>query len=172
MRFLVLFSFLSGRKEQYSEILTGEKQKSLHGIINETLRIHSTSSLGLPRVVPPGGGPGVTISGHHFPPGTVLSVPAYTIHHSTAIWGPDAESFRLGRWDDDRLTERQKASFIPFSYGPRSCIGRNVAEMELALIVGTVFRRYDLELRTEELGTREGFWRKPVGCRGGVRRRV
>ncbi|MCJ1259188.1 hypothetical protein MMC24_007024 [Lignoscripta atroalba] len=138
-------------------------------VINETLRIHSTSSLGLPRLVPPG--PGITISSHHFPQNTVLSVPAYTIHHSPSIWGADADSFRPERWADDVLTDKQKQAFIPFSYGPRACVGRNVAEMELALIVGTVCGRYEFELRQEGLETREGFLRKPLGCQMGMRRR-
>lgn len=140
---------------------------SLHNVINETLRIHSTSSLGLPRLVPPG--PGVTVHKHHFPQNTVLSVPAYTIHHSPAIWGPDADAFRPERWDS--VTEEQKNAFIPFSYGPRACVGRNVAEMELALIVSTVFRRYEFELQQAKLETREGFLRKPLGCEVGMRRR-
>jgi benzoate 4-monooxygenase len=119
--------------------------------------------------VPPG--PPITLAGHAFLPGTVLSVPAYTIHHSTAIWGPDADSFRPERFATDNLTEEQKAAFIPFSYGPRSCVGRNVAEMELALIVSTVFSGYEFELREETLETREGFLRKPLACRVGMRRR-
>jgi benzoate 4-monooxygenase len=137
-------------------------------VIKETMRIHSTSSLGLPRLIPPG--PGITLLGHHFPQGTVLSVPAYTIHHSTEIWGDDADEFRPERWES--VTEKQKAAFIPFSYGPRACVGRNVAEMELALIVGTVFRRYEFELRQQGLETREGFLRKPLGLEVGMRRRV
>ncbi|MCJ1485541.1 hypothetical protein MMC06_005716, partial [Schaereria dolodes] len=104
----------------------------LHMVINETLRIHSTSSLGLPRLVPPG--PGIIIAGRHFAQNTVLSVPAYTIHHSKQIWGSDADSFRPERWANDVLTDKQKQAFIPFSQGPRACVGRNVAEMELALI--------------------------------------
>jgi benzoate 4-monooxygenase len=139
----------------------------MHNVIQETLRIHSTSSLGLPRVVPPG--PGITIHSHHFPAGTVLSVPAYTIHHSTKIWGPDADEFAPDRWD--RLTEEQKNAFIPFSYGPRSCVGRNVAEMELTLIVATTFRRYAFDLYQEVLDTREGFLRKPVECWVGIKKR-
>lgn len=139
----------------------------LRNVINETLRIHSTSSLGLPRVVPPG--PGVSILSTHFPRGTVLSVPAYTVHHSTEIWGSDADDFRPERWDD--VSERQKAAFVPFSYGPRSCVGRNVAEMELGLIVATAVRRYEFELRTAEMVTREGFLRKPVECVVGIKRR-
>ena len=140
--------------------------KYVQNVISETLRIHSTSSLGLPRVVPPGG---VTLFGRFFPAGTVLSVPAYTIHHSGEIWGPDADEFVPERWD--RLSERQKNAFIPFSYGPRSCVGRNVAEMELCLIVSTVFRRYEFELYQQELATREGFLRKPLECRVGLRKR-
>jgi len=143
-------------------------------VIKETMRIHSTSSLGLPRIVPPGAGITITSSlnpsdTHHFPQGTVLSVPSYTIHHSTAIWGPDASSFRPERWE--KITEQQKAAFIPFSYGPRACVGRNVAEMELALIVAVVFRRYEFELRQGEMQTREGFLRKPLGLEVGMKRR-
>jgi benzoate 4-monooxygenase len=139
----------------------------LDAVIKETMRIHSTSSLGLPRVVPPG--PGITLHGHHFPQGTVLSVPAYTIHHSKEIWGQDADTFKPERWEN--ATQKQKDAFIPFSYGPRSCVGRNVAEMELALIVSTVFRRYDFELRQGEMETREGFLRKPLALQVGMRRR-
>lgn len=140
----------------------------LDAVIKETMRIHSTSSLGLPRVIPPG--PGITLNGHHFPQGVVLSVPAYTIHHSKQIWGPDADQFRPERWE--KMTEQQKAAFIPFSYGPRACVGRNVAEMELALIVSTVFRRYEFELRQGEMETREGFLRKPLGLEVGMRVRT
>ena len=144
---------------------------SLHSVISETLRIHSTSSLGLPRVVPPSGP--VTILSHVFPPYTTLSVPAYTVHHSPHIWGPDAHLFRPERWAEGTLTEKQRGAFIPFSVGPRACVGRNVAEMELKLIVGTVARAYAFELRQEDLKTREGFLRKPLGLdvRMRVRRR-
>ncbi|KAK4560708.1 hypothetical protein LTR86_005286 [Recurvomyces mirabilis] len=136
-------------------------------VIQETLRIHSTSSQGLPRLVPPG--PGVDLAGHHFPQGVVLSVPAYTMHHSKEIWGQDADEFRPERWE--KVTERQKSAFIPFSYGPRACVGRNVAEMELSLIVAVVFRRYEFELYQDYLETREGFLRKPLGLNVGMRRR-
>ena len=139
----------------------------MNKVIQETLRIHSTSSLGLPRLVPPG--EGIEILGKHFPAHTVLSVPAYTIHHSKEIWGSNADEFVPDRWDS--LTERQKNAFIPFSYGPRSCVGRNVAEMELALIVATTFRRYDFDLYQKQLDTREGFLRKPLECMVGIRQR-
>ncbi|KAF7558418.1 hypothetical protein G7046_g5738 [Stylonectria norvegica] len=140
----------------------------LNCILNETLRHHSTSGIGLPRQIPENS-PGVTIRGHYFPPGTVLSVPTYSIHHSKEIWGPDAEDFRPERWEN--LTERQKNAFIPFSHGPRACVGRNVAEMEMKLIAATWARRYAVELRQGVMETREGFLRKPLGLDISIRNR-
>lgn len=149
----------------------------MNNVIQETLRIHSTSSLGLPRLTPmvtpgqPAPTP-VEILGHTFPPGTALSVPSYTIHHSKEIWGGDADDFNPDRWNEGNITDKQKAAFIPFSYGPRSCVGRNVAEMELACIVGTVFRNYDFQIEQDgPLETREGFLRKPLGLRIGLKKR-
>ncbi|KAF8249403.1 cytochrome P450 [Wilcoxina mikolae CBS 423.85] len=147
--------------------------KYLRAVINETLRIHSTSSLGLPRVVPP---QGATVCGEFFVGGTVLSVPSYTIHHSDDIWG-DAETFRPERWFE--LTDLQKKSFIPFSTGPRACVGQNVAELEMVTIVATLFSGWDWKFAEGEkqglpgapLNTVEGFLRKPLGLNVGVKRR-
>ncbi|KZZ91026.1 benzoate 4-monooxygenase [Moelleriella libera RCEF 2490] len=137
-------------------------------VINEALRHHCTSGIGLPRQIPLDS-PGVTILGHFFPPGTVLSVPTYTLHHSTEIWGEDAEDFRPERWE--HITPRQKSAFIPFSHGPRACVGRNVAEMEMKLILATWVRRYAVTSRQSGMQTREGFLRKPLGLQVGMSRR-
>lgn len=143
----------------------------LQWVIWETMRIHSTSAMGLPREIPAGADP-VTISGHTFLPGDILSVPSYTIHRSKEIWGADAEEFVPERWAPERLTPRQKAAFIPFSHGPRACVGRNVAEMELLVMGATVFRLFEFQLQQDSpMETREGFLRKPLGLQVGMRRR-
>ena len=203
-------------KFQYTTSDTPLLPSSLNATIQETLRIHSTSSLGLPRLVPAGG---VTILDQYFPPGTVLSVPSYTMHHSDRIWNPNSDpsfspevfnperwlpssqllpplhrpsnqdSHHRGRLDDNDndnendgvgigsgLTPLQKQSYIPFSTGPRACVGRNVADMELKMICATVGLGFDFVLTPEQklrgLETREGFLRKPVRCEVGMRRRV
>lgn len=140
----------------------------LKSCINEAMSLHSTSAIGLPRLVT--SPTGVSFESYNFPQGTVLSVPSYSIHHSTDIWGPDVEEFKPARWSC--LTERQKIAFNPFSYGPRACVGRNVAELELALIVSTFFRRYDVELYQDVLVSHEGFSKKPHECFVGIRKRV
>lgn len=139
----------------------------LRQCIDEGMRLHSTSALGLPRLVT--SPRGVSYGQDHFPEGTVLSVPSYTLHHDADIWGPDVEEFKPDRWLS--LTDHQKMGFNPFSYGPRACVGQNVAHMELALIIGTAFRRYDFTLYQGKLESHEGFSKKPVECWVGIKRR-
>lgn len=137
----------------------------LNACIKESLRLHSMVGFGLPRKqeVSASSGSlqsGLSFEGHYFPPGTVLSVPAYTIHHSEEIWGPDANEFKPERWKN--LTDRQKGAFIPFSVGPRACLGRNLAEMELQIVTATIFRRYLVDIINDEFEVWESFLRRPL----------
>lgn len=149
-----------------NEVPSYDQVKSLPylgAIINESLRHHSSISLGLPREIPRGT-QGLTFKGHYYPPGTVLSVPIYTVHHLKEVWGPDSEEFKPERWES--LTPRQKKAFIPFSYGPRACLGRNLAEMELRLITASWARRYDFVLRRDEMEVNEGLFHVGLKRRG------
>ncbi|KAF8743050.1 Cytochrome P450 monooxygenase, partial [Rhizoctonia solani] len=151
----------------------------LNACINEGLRLHATSSMGLPRVIPPG--TVLEVCGEKFGPGSVLSVPSFTIHRDQAVWGEDVEAFRPERWIEAGTdvqagvgTGPMAKAFNPFSYGPRACVGRNLASMELQIIISSVFARYEFELLkpNELLKTREGFLRKPLDCYVGMKRRV
>ncbi|KZT64511.1 cytochrome P450 [Daedalea quercina L-15889] len=154
-------------------VVTYEQVKRLpylEAVINEGLRMHSTSGIGLPREVSAGG---LTVCGRFFSEGTILSAPTYTVHRNEEVWGRDADRFRPERWLEQDKNELQKA-FNPFSFGPRGCIGRSLAVMELFIIVASVFRRYCfvLEELNQKLETKEGFLRKPVVCKVGIARRT
>jgi benzoate 4-monooxygenase len=122
----------------------------LRRCIDEAMRLHSTSALSLPRLVTAPAG--VSFEGIHFPMRTVLNVPSYTLHHSASIWGEDVEVFNPDRFLPEILTQRQRMAFNPFSHGSRACVGQNVAMMELQLIVGTLFRRYEFVLEQDGVG--------------------
>ncbi|KAJ7463301.1 cytochrome P450 monooxygenase [Mycena latifolia] len=131
-------------------VATSEQVKHLpylEACINEALRIHSTSALGLPRVVPEGG---VIICDQSFPAGAVVSVPSYTIHRDPGVWGRDVEAYRPERWfEEDKAAAMQK-TFNPYSVGPRACVGRNLASLELQIIVASLLRRYHFVLENPE----------------------
>ncbi|EIW78435.1 cytochrome P450 monooxygenase pc-bph [Coniophora puteana RWD-64-598 SS2] len=142
----------------------------LEVVILEVLRLHSTIGLGLPRMAPEGG---LTVHGTYFPEGTILSVPTYTLHRDKRVWGDDPEIFRPERWFEENSAKMHKA-FNTFSFGPRACVGRNLANLELLIIVSSLLRRYDFVLKNpgDALGTCEGFLRKPTDCWVGLRRRA
>lgn len=127
----------------------------LSGVIHETLRLRTTVSLGLPRAVAEGG---ATVCGEFFKEGTVLSTPTYTVHRDPRVWGKDALEFKPERWMEDDTGYLEK-NFLGFSYGPRACIGRNVAFMELKKTVATLFRRFSYRPVYPEKDSyiREGF---------------
>jgi len=63
-----------------------------------------------------------------------------------SFWGPDAEEFRPERWDE--LKDVPNTHFITFQHGalllneikvgPRSCIGRKFAEMEMRVVLAAL----------------------------------
>ncbi|KAK0466886.1 uncharacterized protein EV420DRAFT_1635922 [Desarmillaria tabescens] len=59
------------------------------------------------------------------------------------------------------------------SVGPRTCIGRNLANLELQIIIGSIFKRFHIVLENpdEKFKVHEGVLRKLVGCRVGLKRR-
>ncbi|KAG0649869.1 Cytochrome P450 53 [Hyphodiscus hymeniophilus] len=125
------------------------------GVIHETLRLRTTVSVGLPRVVSKGG---AKVCGEFFEAGTVLSTPTYTTHRDARVWGQNALEYEPERWTGNDRNELEK-HFLGFSYGPRACIGRNVAFMELKKTVATLFRRFEYRRIFPDDGSeiREGF---------------
>jgi benzoate 4-monooxygenase len=87
----------------------------LSACISEALRLHSTSAMGLPRLMTRE----TEVCGEVFPAGTILSVPSYSIHRLKEYWGEDADEFKPERWlvSEERTRELENALNI-FSYGP------------------------------------------------------
>lgn len=91
--------------------------------------------------------------GEYFPSGTIVGVPTYALHHDERYF-QNPFTYNPDRWLDATESEQRKA-FIPFSLGPRGCIGRGVALFELYHAVARVLFTYDIRLapgKTETLG--------------------
>lgn len=94
-----------------------EKLPILDGVCREALRIHAPIPSYLERVIAENG---LQIEGYNIPKGTVTGMQAYTNHRDPHVY-PQPDEFIPHRWFEP--TEEMKANFLPFSAGPRACIG-------------------------------------------------
>lgn len=121
----------------------------LSAVIKETFRIHPSAAFAPERVVPP---QGHTICGEHIPGGTIVGVNAWVLHRDTDIFGLDVDTFRPERWLEgvpDSL-KRMERTLFHFGSGNFSCIGRNIANVEMYKVVPALLRRFDITLAYPE----------------------
>lgn len=130
----------------------------LRACVEESLRVRPASSMGLPRVVPKGGR---VIAGQFIQEGVTVSVPTYTLLRNPEAF-ENPETFNPDRWiDGDK--EKMNKCHLPFSTGPRACIGRNIAYFEQLLVISSLIRHFDFEFLDPnfELMTIERFNSNP-----------
>ncbi|KIW19422.1 hypothetical protein PV08_03717 [Exophiala spinifera] len=106
----------------------------LRACIDESLRLRPPIAYPLQRVVT--APEGATVLGHHLRKGTVVAVPPFSVHRHGIF--PDAEAFVPDRWLDPSQLQDLKAYTIPFSTGPRACLGRHIAIVELQILIATL----------------------------------
>lgn len=82
-------------------------------------------------------------------PGTVVSVCPFVMHRRPGLWD-DPERFDPERWRDGRAATVPRGGFIPFSDGPRRCVGEHFARAEALVIVATLARRWELHRVSDE----------------------
>lgn len=119
----------------------------------------------MPRVSPPGG---ATILGQYVPGGTSIGIHHWSTYHSESNF-KQAEEFHPERWmegKDSEYASDNKKALQPFSYGPRNCIGKNMAYAESRLLLANVLWHFDLELMPEsedwlERTSTGVLWEKP-----------
>lgn len=97
--------------------------------IKESLRLEPPATNLFARVVGEGG---KNILGYYIPPGTEITSNAYVVQRDTETYAPDPNEFRPERWleDDAKALEMDAVSFV-FGVGPRVCLGKDIALMEL-----------------------------------------
>jgi cytochrome P450 len=85
------------------------------------------------------------MGGYCVPAGTVIAICIYTIHRHPAFW-EDPDTFDPERFTPERSALRNKYAYIPFSIGPRQCIGNTFGLLEASLILACIAQRFELRL--------------------------
>ncbi|GBM28362.1 Cytochrome P450 4c3 [Araneus ventricosus] len=84
------------------------------------------------------------ISGHIIPKGTTCAVVTYFLHRDEEVF-PDAEIFDPERFSLENCIKIPEYAYIPFSAGPRNCIGQRFAMMEIKVIISSILRNFSIE---------------------------
>ncbi|XP_069118512.1 cytochrome P450 4A25-like isoform X2 [Argopecten irradians] len=84
------------------------------------------------------------IDGKTFPSGTFLSIGIYSLHHNPMVW-ENSFQYIPQRFSKENAAKIDSYSFIPFSAGPRNCIGQNFAMNEEKVVIARVLQKYTLE---------------------------
>lgn len=119
----------------------------LDAIIHETLRLRPSVPSGLPRTTPAGG---LQIDEVFIPGGINVSIPTYAIQRDPRYWDNPLE-FVPERWEKLSL---EKMPFMPFTKGKYACPGKNLAMMEMAMVISRVALRYNLEFPSDAVADR------------------
>lgn len=136
----------------------------LRACIDEAMRMSPSVGGLLPREVQAGG---MTICDEFIPAGTVIGTPHYTIHHNEAYF-PDPFRYAPERWmvgeqnpvTGAKTTEAEvsvsQAAYCPFSIGPRGCIGKGLAYVEMTVSLARVIYMYDMRKAVGVVDVGEG----------------
>ncbi|XP_078686339.1 cytochrome P450 4F12-like [Branchiostoma floridae x Branchiostoma belcheri] len=103
------------------------------------------------------------------PKDTYVAIHLYGLHHNPEVWGPDHMEFDPSRFHPDRMKGMDSHAFIPFSAGPRNCIGQAFALNEEKVLLARLLHKFTFELdptRPVEkdlitvMKTKDGMWMK------------
>lgn len=108
----------------------------------------------------------VVLGNYTIPSGTNLLVSPFITHRLPHIF-PDPSKFDPERFSQENLKKMHPFSFIPFSAGPRNCIGYKFAYLEMKTIVAKLIKNYQFSLQPdcEEVFVK---YRVTLRARGGI----
>lgn len=109
----------------------------LQAVIDECMRLHPPVWAWTKRALEDD-----ELRGHRIRAGSILYLSPYLTHRHPLYWDRP-ESFNPERWTPE-LRERNKLAYFPFGMGPRTCVGRHFALLEIKLIVIRILQSWEL----------------------------
>ncbi|XP_023951630.1 cytochrome P450 4c3 isoform X2 [Bicyclus anynana] len=112
--------------------------KYLDRVVKETLRLFPPVPFVIRKVETE-----ITLpSGLMCPSGSGIVVSIIGAHRDPKYWGPDAEHFDPDRFLPERFNLQHACSYMPFSNGPRNCVGYQYALISIKTVLTTILRNF------------------------------
>jgi cytochrome P450 len=141
-----------------------DKISYLHAVCNEVFRLTPPVSLTLRTTANDS-----TILNQPIPKGTTIILSPQAVNLNPQLWGEDAGQFNPERWMGPGRANSGGAdsnySMLTFLHGPRSCIGKDFAKAEFAVLLAAWVGRFEMEFEDKdyELVIGGGITSKPKG---------
>ncbi|XP_040096941.1 prostaglandin E2 omega-hydroxylase CYP4F21-like isoform X2 [Oryx dammah] len=87
--------------------------------------------------------------GRVIPKGVICLISIFGTHHNPSVW-PDPEVYDPLRFEPENIKGRSPLAFIPFSAGPRNCIGQTFAMTEMKVVLALTLLRFRILPDEEE----------------------
>jgi len=143
----ILVSHPDIQQKARQEILDKIPEEVTFDSIKELPYIDGLIKEGL-RKFPPGGSitgrkaaKDIVIGNIQIPAGTGIIINLLSMSNDPKIWG-DPDVVRPERWFSENITKEQRTAWMPFSNGPRICIGMNFSLMEQKIFVVYLLKRF------------------------------
>ncbi|KAJ0683134.1 putative cytochrome P450 [Helianthus annuus] len=116
---------------------------TINMIINESLRLYPPVPA-LKRKVKTK----VRLGDMTLPPNMELYICPIAVQHDPKIWGADVHLFKPDRFEGGiaKATNNTQAAFMPFGFGPRTCVGLNFALVEAKIALAMILQRFRFKL--------------------------
>ena len=115
------------------------KLKYLECCIKESMRIIPTVFMVGREVIN-----NIQIGDYYIPKGTNISIDFYSLHHDPEQF-PQPEKYIPERFLPENSSKRHPFAFVPFSAGPRGCIGQKFALNEMKVILADILRNFQIK---------------------------
>ena len=87
----------------------------------------------------------IEFEGHIIPEGEMILI-GTSVPHYLEEYFPEPKTFDPQRYDEDRKEHMKPGAYAPFGRGPHTCLGQNLAEVLMGMVISRVFHRMDLSL--------------------------
>ncbi|CAN1264742.1 Cytokinin hydroxylase [Linum perenne] len=90
----------------------------------------------------------IRVNDRTIPKGTNMWIDVVAMHHDERLWGDDVNEFNPNRFRADPLYGgcKHKMGFMPFGFGGRMCVGRNLTMMEYKIVLSLILTRFSFSL--------------------------
>ncbi len=118
-------------------------------VIKETMRIYPPMPVTIRRSLKNG-----TLGRYRIRKGDIILVGTLAAQRDPRYWGPDADRFDPDQFATEKVIDRPRHAFIPFSIGKRQCMAQEVTFMMLRVVLFEIYKHYRLRLAPEATVTK------------------